>query len=304
MEPVYARAKDLREKVESILMKKIEWSILFSVDGKRSIPDIATKVNRDEDFVESVLEKLAGDKLITGGGVPSGRVTTKDSKAESKKTEAKTEKKEKKETKKKEPVIEAEPVKEVKKEAPKPKEEPKVEAKAEPKIEPKEIPSPKKEDFDLMSAMMDTPKVEPKVEVKPVAPPKPAVSTAAGAGGRKILVVDDSIVIQKMVEIALENEQYALTSAMKGEDAIRLAKELQPNLILLDMMLPDMSGLEVMKSVRELGGSFTTVPIVVLSGKDSPQDKDTAINNGANDFLTKPFHDEDLLSKVHEYIGK
>lgn len=294
MEPVYARAKDLREKVESVMLRKIEWRILFSVDGKRSVPDIAQKVECDESFVESVLEKLAADKLITGGGAPSGRVTVKET--ETKKAEPKPEKKEKKETKKKEPVVEAEPVKEVVKETPKPKEEPKIEAKAEPKA----VPAPKKEDFDLMSAMTEEPKVEP----KPAATAKPVVAAAAGAGGRKILVVDDSIVIQKMVEIALENEHYALTSAMKGEDAVRLAKELQPSLILLDMMLPDMSGLEVMKSVRELGGSLATVPIVVLSGKDSPQDKDTAINNGANDFLTKPFHDEDLLSKVHEYIGK
>lgn len=276
------------------MLRKIEWRILFSVDGKRSVPDIAQKVERDESFVESVLEKLAADKLITGGGAPSGRVTVKET--ETKKAEPKPEKKEKKETKKKEPVVETEPVKEVVKETPKPKEEPKIEAKAEPKA----VPAPKKEDFDLMSAMTEEPKVEP----KPAATAKPVVAAAAGAGGRKILVVDDSIVIQKMVEIALENEHYALTSAMKGEDAVRLAKELQPSLILLDMMLPDMSGLEVMKSVRELGGSLATVPIVVLSGKDSPQDKDTAINNGANDFLTKPFHDEDLLSKVHEYIGK
>lgn len=269
------------------MLKKIEWRILFSVDGKRSVSDIAAKVERDEDFVEDILQKLAGEKLVTGGGAPSARVTVKE---EKKKAEAKTEKK--KETKKKETVEEVEPVKEVKKEAAKPKEEPKV------------TPPPKKEDFDLTSAMMDTPKVEPKVEPKPAATAKPVAAAAAGATGRKILVVDDSIVIQKMVEIALENEHYALTSAMKGEDAVRLAKELNPSLILLDMMLPDMSGLEVMKAVRELGGNFATVPIVVLSGKDSPQDKDTAINNGANDFLTKPFHDEDLLSKVHEYVGK
>ena len=294
MEPVFERAKDLRQKVDSIMLKKIEWRILFSVDGKRSISDIAAKVERDENFVEDILQKLAGEKLITGGGAPSARVTVKE---EAKKAEAKTEKK--KETKKKEPVVEAEPVKEVKKEAAKPKEEPKVI-----KEEPKFTPPPKKEDFDLTSAMMDTPKVEPKVEAKPAVTAKPVAAAAAGATGRKILVVDDSIVIQKMVEIALENEHYALTSAMKGEDAVRLAKELNPSLILLDMMLPDMSGLEVMKAVRELGGNFATVPIVVLSGKDSPQDKDTAINNGANDFLTKPFHDEDLLSKVHEYVGK
>ena len=75
MEPVFERAKDLRQKVDSIMLKKIEWRILFSVDGKRSISDIAAKVERDENFVEDILQKLAGEKLITGGGAPSAWVT-------------------------------------------------------------------------------------------------------------------------------------------------------------------------------------------------------------------------------------
>jgi len=273
VDSVYNRAKDLREKVESIMLKKIEWQILFSVDGKRSISQIASKVQRDEDFVTQVLQSLAGQQLLTGGS-PAGNG--------------------------------AEPTKEVKK-----KEEPKVEkvvekVKAEKKEEKKETPKEtkpvvekpvqKKESFDL--GAMETPKTETKATATP------AKTTAAAAkGGKKILVVDDSIVIQKMVEIALENETYQLTGAMKGEEAVRMAKETQPSLILLDIMLPDMSGIDVMKGIRALGAPFDAVPIVILSGKDSPQDKDAAISNGANDFLTKPFHDEDLLSKVHEYLG-
>lgn len=249
MAGVYNRAKDLRDKVESILLKKIEWQVLFSVDGKRSPKDIATKVQRDENQVAEILTTLAQKSLIVGDGIADNGAA---------KAKAKVE-----EVKKPEPKIEQkrpEPVKEVK-------------------------PEPVKE--------------TPKAEAKPKATPAPS----GKAGGRKILVVDDSIVIQKMVEIALENEQVQLSAAMKGEDAIRVAQEFQPALILLDIMLPDMSGLDVMKQLRALGGSFETVPIVVLSGKDSPQDKDTALSHGANDFLTKPFHDEDLLSKVHEYVG-
>jgi CheY-like chemotaxis protein len=256
---VYNRAKDLRDKVETILLKKIEWQILFSVDGKRTPKEIAAKVQRDENFVSGVLASLAQKTLIVGDGIADNGA-------------AKTEKKPK-----------AEAVPDVKKPEPK-KEEPKVEQKkAEP---PKDVkPEPVKE----------TPKAETKAKATPAPTGK--------AGGRKILVVDDSIVIQKMVEIALENEQVQLSAAMKGEDAVRVAQEFQPALILLDIMLPDMSGLDVMKQIRALGGNFESVPIVVLSGKDSPQDKDTALSNGANDFLTKPFHDEDLLSKVHEYVG-
>ncbi len=250
MAGVYNRAKDLRDKVETILLKKIEWQILFSVDGKRSPKEIATKVQRDENFVSQVLVSLAQKALIVGDGIADNGATKTETKAPA-------------EVKKPEPKVEQkkpEPVKEVK-------------------------PAPVKE--------------TPKAEAKPKATP----AASGKAGGRKILVVDDSIVIQKMVEIALENEQVQLSAAMKGEDAIRIAQEFQPALILLDIMLPDMSGLDVMKQLRALGGSFESVPIVVLSGKDSPQDKDTALSNGANDFLTKPFHDEDLLSKVHEYVG-
>ncbi|MCK6542054.1 response regulator [bacterium] len=284
MDAVYSRVKDLREKVETILLKKIEWRVLFSVDGKRNVADIAEKLDRDATLVEEILQKLSAEKLISGGA-PAPAAKPAKEKAPSKKA--------------------------VKEEVPKAKAEPKPEPKAEPKPEPKiekapePKPVPKKEETDILGSM-DSPKVEPKPEPKvEKAAPKPvAPAASASAGGRKILVVDDSIVIQKMVEIALENDNYNLTSAMKGEDAINKAKEMQPSLILLDMMLPDMTGVEVMKALRESGGYFATVPIVVLSGKDSPQDKDAAISNGATDFLNKPFHDEDLLAKVHEYLGK
>jgi CheY-like chemotaxis protein len=285
VESVFERAKDLREKVETAMLKKIEWRILFSVDGKRTVADIAEKVERDENFVEQVLQKLTAQKLLTGGGASKGKDGG---------TEVKKPKKEAKAKKEKEK--EQEPVKQFKEtpkeKPPEPKPVPVVK-----KEEPKEEP---KEEFDLGAMMTEA----PKVEAKPVATPKPVVTTTGTPGGKKILIVDDSIVIQKMVEIALENEHFQLSSAMKGEDGIKAAKEFQPSLILLDMMLPDMNGLDVMKGIRELGGAFTDMPIVMLSGKDSPQDKDTAINSGATDFLTKPFHDEDLISKVHEYLGK
>lgn len=265
MAGVYDRAKDLREKVDAVLLKKIEWQILFSVDGKRSTTEIAGKVQRDETFVKEVLAKLAQKMLIVGDGASdngSSRVAEKKPAVEPvKKPQAK-----------KEEFILDEPMETVVEK--KPEKKTAVEKKTEPVAEKK--PEPKKESAK--------------------------VAKPAAGGGRKILVVDDSIVIQKMVEIALESEQVTLSAAMKGEDAVKAAQEFDPSLILLDMMLPDMSGLDVMKQIRALGGAMESVPIVVLSGKDSPQDKDTALSNGANDFLTKPFHDEDLLAKVHEYV--
>ncbi len=286
MDTVYQRAKDLRDKVESITLKKIEWKILFSVDGKRSVSEIADKVERDAEMVAEVLEKLADDKLVSGAGKSKDGGTK----------EAKPKKAKEKEVKEEAPKLKEKP-------AEKPAEKP-VEKPVEKVIE-KPAEKPKKEEpFDFAS-MVETPKEEPKkvepkkVEAKVVSKP------SAGGGGKKILVVDDSIVIQKMVEIALEHEvengSCELITAMKGEDAIRLAKEHQPGLILLDLGLPDMMGMDVLKAVRE---TMAGVPIVILSGKESAQDKDAAMSGGATDFINKPFHDEDLIAKVHQFLGK
>ncbi len=284
MDVVFERAKDLKEKVETIMLKKVEWGILFSVDGERSVAEIASKVNRDEDFVKIVLKKLAGQDLVVGD-VAALQVPEE----AARKPEAKKEESKKKEA-------EATKAKKAK--------EPKVESEARPaksKKEPKE-PKEAKAEFDV-AEITEEPKVSAKPEPKPEVK-APAAKLPAKGGGRSILVIDDSIVIQKMVEIALENETHQLATAMKGEEAIKVARETQPDLILLDIMLPDMSGVDVMKGIREAGGPLESVPIIILSGKDSSQDKDVALSSGANDFLTKPFHDEDLLAKVHEYLGK
>lgn len=298
MDAVYTRANDLREKVEAVMLKKIEWKILFSVNGQRTVTDIAAKVEREEDYVDEVLSSLAEKNLIE---IFSGADETRKKDKAVKKTEKKTPSKKAKSDDTTE-IAKPVPTAEVKKEEPKTEKEspkPVKEEILEPIIEEKPPVKPvskKEESFDLS---IETPKTEePKKEPAPTAVEKAAAST----GAKKIMVIDDSVVIQKMVEIALENHPYQLTTAMKGDEAIKLVKETKPQLILLDIMLPDMSGLDVMKAVKALGASYQSIPIIILSGKDSPQDKDTAISNGANDFLTKPFHDEDLIAKVKEYI--
>lgn len=293
VDAVYTRANDLREKVDAVLLKKIDWKILFSVNGQRTVTDIAAKVERDEDYVDEVLSSLAEKNLIE---LLSGADEPKKKEKPVKKTEKKTAVRKPKAdetTETVKPAVTAEK----KKEEPKP--EPVPEEVLEPIIEEKApvFTEPKKEEA-LDFSIEPEPVVKPAEEIKPPAAEKSAETT----GAKKILVIDDSVVIQKMVEIALENHPYQLTSAMKGEDAIKLVKETKPQLVLLDIMLPDMSGLDVMKAIKAMGAAFQSIPIIILSGKDSPQDKDTALGNGANDFLTKPFHDEDLIAKVKEYI--
>ncbi len=293
MDAVYTRANDLREKVDAVLLKKIEWKILFSVNGQRSVTDIAAKVERDEDYVDEVLSSLAEKNLIdllSGADEPKKKEKSV-KKADKKTTARKSKADETTETVK--PAV----VSEKKKEEPKP--EPVREEILEPIIEEiaPVLAEPQKDEA-LDFSIEPEPAVKPAEKIKTPSAEKSAETT----GAKKIMVIDDSVVIQKMVEIALENHPYQLTTAMKGDDAIRLVKETKPQLVLLDIMLPDMSGLDVMKAIKAMGAAYQSIPIIILSGKDSPQDKDTALGSGANDFLTKPFHDEDLIAKVKEYI--
>lgn len=115
---------------------------------------------------------------------------------------------------------------------------------------------------------------------------------------KTILVVDDSIVIRKMVEIALEDENFSIETAVSGKEGLNMIETLHPDLVILDLMLPDISGIDVLKSIKSGAG----LPVIMLSGKDSPQMVETAKKEGADAFLPKPFKDEDLLEKIKTLI--
>lgn len=138
---------------------------------------------------------------------------------------------------------------------------------------------------------------EEKVEEK--IPEAPAVEETP-VKGKTILVVDDSVVIRKMVEIALENEQFNIMSVATGKDALKYLDENDPDLIILDIMLPDVNGLDVLKAVK---ASKQQIPVVMLSAKDTPRETSKAKELGANDFIPKPFKDEELVSKINELVG-
>lgn len=113
-----------------------------------------------------------------------------------------------------------------------------------------------------------------------------------------ILVVDDSVVIRKMVEIALENENYDIVSVATGKDALNYLDETDPDLIILDIMLSDMNGLDVLKAIK----ASKQIPVVMLSAKDTPRETTKAKQLGADDFIPKPFKDEELVGKIKELI--
>lgn len=109
-----------------------------------------------------------------------------------------------------------------------------------------------------------------------------------------ILVVDDEPQILRAIRTILSEKQFRVTTASNGSEALTLAAASEPDLIILDLGLPDMDGVEVCTRIRE----WTQIPIIILSVRDSERDKVAALDMGADDYLTKPFGIEELLARV------
>lgn len=112
--------------------------------------------------------------------------------------------------------------------------------------------------------------------------------------GFSILVIDDEIQIRKLLEISLEANDYKVHFAINGKDGITAAAIHKPDLILLDLGLPDGDGQEVLVKLRE----WYQNPIIILSVKSAEDEIVKALDNGANDYLTKPFRTQELLARI------
>ncbi len=110
-----------------------------------------------------------------------------------------------------------------------------------------------------------------------------------------VLVVDDEPPIQKMLGILLDVGNYKIVESLTGKQAIRMAASTKPDLILLDLGLPDMDGKEVIAAIRE----WSQVPILVLSACSLDEEMIAALNMGANDYVTKPFNVDVLLARMN-----
>ncbi|HWT81896.1 MAG TPA: response regulator, partial [Candidatus Methylomirabilis sp.] len=117
----------------------------------------------------------------------------------------------------------------------------------------------------------------------------------------RILVADDSVTIQKVVELTFSKEDFVLVQARSGEEAIRKAKEERPDLVLLDLVMPDKNGYEVCAALRA-EPMLRAVPVILLAGTFEAFDKDKGIQAGASDFVTKPFESQVLISKVKQLL--
>ncbi|HEY8693982.1 MAG TPA: response regulator transcription factor [Chloroflexota bacterium] len=117
---------------------------------------------------------------------------------------------------------------------------------------------------------------------------------------KKVLVVDDEPVLRETLQYNLAREGYQVLLAATGEDGLRLGREEKPDLVLLDLMLPGMTGLEVCRELRRR----TNAPVLMLTAKDSEVDKVIGLELGADDYITKPFSMPELMARVKAHLRR
>jgi DNA-binding response OmpR family regulator len=118
---------------------------------------------------------------------------------------------------------------------------------------------------------------------------------------RRILIVEDEAVIRKAIRMACEKEGYEVVEAENGTEGLHLSESSRPDLILLDLMLPDISGFDVCREVRKTGSG---VPIIILSAKTEEIDIVVGLEIGADDYITKPFRARELLARIAAHLRR
>jgi two-component system KDP operon response regulator KdpE len=123
-----------------------------------------------------------------------------------------------------------------------------------------------------------------------------------GALGKRarILVADDEELMRRLLTSTLTRHDYEVLQAATGNEALNRALEFEPDLVILDLLLPDMSGMEVCEKLR----AWRQVPILVVSGRDEESTKITALDLGADDYITKPFATGELLARIRALLRR
>jgi len=118
--------------------------------------------------------------------------------------------------------------------------------------------------------------------------------------GPRILVVDDERAIRRYLRASLNAQAYSVIEASTGEEALKLAALERPDIVILDLGLPDLDGVEVTRQLRE----WTQIPIVILSVREQESDKIAALDAGADDYLTKPFSTGELMARIRAAVRR
>jgi len=115
-----------------------------------------------------------------------------------------------------------------------------------------------------------------------------------------VLVVDDELAIQRFLRVALNGQGFVVNEVGNGQDALQALTQGRPDLVILDLGLPDMDGVEVTRRLRE----WSQVPVIILSVRDQELDKIAALDAGADDYLTKPFGVGELLARIRTVLRR
>ncbi len=327
MEQKYKRIENLDEKIKNISLPYMEWKVLFLVNEGNSVAEVVDLLKEESDVVQRNFDSLEQKQLIEISAEQEQVVAEEETPAGEEIEEIDL-----KEEEFLDASIEDETkiqVTEVEEESAEDQDElisdsldfgENADLEEEPEDTETSMPDLVEEDGDsedmesLTSAETET-AVEESIDsivsedelvpgmdalgaTQPAAPEKPSAETDIDSSKKSIMVIDDSIVIRKMIEIALEDEDYNILNATSGKEGMEAIEKNKPDLVILDMMLPDMSGIDVLKKIKD----SNDIPVIMLSGKDSPQLIENAKELGVKDFLPKPFKDEELVEKVTTLI--
>ena len=119
----------------------------------------------------------------------------------------------------------------------------------------------------------------------------------------KIFIIEDEPSIIQLVQHNLEKNGFIVSSSLNGNDGLKELKKFQPDLLLLDWMLPDLSGIEICKSIRK-DNSFKSLPIIMLTAKGEEEDKIKGLDSGVDDYLTKPFSFNELMARMKAVLRR
>ena len=119
----------------------------------------------------------------------------------------------------------------------------------------------------------------------------------------KIFIIEDEPSIIKLVQHNLEKEGFIVSSSLNGNEGLKELKKFQPHLLLLDWMLPDLSGIDICKSIRR-ESNLKNLPIIMLTAKGESEDKIKGLNSGADDYITKPFSFNEVLARINALLRR
>ena len=119
---------------------------------------------------------------------------------------------------------------------------------------------------------------------------------------KKILIVDDEQDIVESLKFVLEVSGFMCYTAFNGEDGLKLAKEIMPDLIILDVMMPKINGYKISRLLK-YDAKYKDIPIIMVTARSQMEDKMIGEETGVNEYITKPFELDQIVKKVQEYLG-